>query len=800
MGQDQITQLLQQGIAAARGNQADVARGIFQQVLTLDPRNEVAWAWLANMARNDRERLLFLRKLLEVNPQSEYALKQLASMGIDPESVLQPPEQSAVPMLDDTRYARVQQAVDDFLRLYTPEPADRLAIDWVRGPRKRYADRGVQQLRRVVYGVAGLVVLLVAAGIIFVLMQIDFTGSEGQQVARSTRIPTDTPVPTLTPTPGGATPTPIRTPLYESTAIADLRNAGTPYGISTVTPMFPRPNPDVERIVEEAIDYYTIGQYQTTADMLSEERERSEPACYPYVVYYEALSYAHMGEFARAESVLEWARTYQAPRPYESCQGSALVTAGIAEVAYLQNPASMTALNLSEQALDVLPEFIPAVLTKGRAQLAMGQVSEAWITANRALETHPQDTNLLLLAAQTELARDQALTALDYIGQALYVDPDLLPALHLQAEAYLTLAQNEVDAARRLQAYGFAVRSAQLIQQYYEGDPLGYLYLAQARIGEGNTDMAETALSRILAVADDLPDAVQDIVDMAYRLRGELRFRQGRFAAARDDLEQYATRLTAPDAGALEMLVQSALETNEFNTARQWIAYLLTRQPENPRYVLWQVQLQVELCTLYPDALTCQYADALDTLSDDFVMGLDADRQRAEALSYRAQARYHTVIRQRAALDDDEREAELRQALADTAQALAIRESVLDHYYRGLLFEELGEPVQAFEEYRWVAYWDAQYDYPFTDSDFAERLAVMADEAREGMDEVVIQVTPPTPPPDTPEPTGEAPEETATPEETNAPLATATPSASATPRGTATPTPEPTPISPAPIP
>ncbi len=716
-------------------------------------------------------------------------------MGIDLESVQQPPEKSAVPLLDDARYARVQSGVDDFLRRYTPEPADRLSITWQRGTRRRYADRGVQQLRRVVYAAAALVFVLVAAGIVFALMQVDFSGSGGEQVAFATRVPTNSPVPTLTPTPGGATPTPIRTLLYEPTVIAEQRNAGTPDGISSPTPMFPRPNADVERVVQDAVDHYTIGAYQTAADLLSEERERSEPGCYPYVVYYEALSYAQMGQFARAENVLEWARTYQSPRPYESCQGSALISAGFAEVAYLQNPASQTALNLSEQALDVLPGFVSAVLTKGRVQLAMGQVSEAWITVNRALETNPQDTNLLLLAAQTELARDQALTALDYIGRALYVDPDLLPALYLQAEAYLTLAESEIDAARRLQAYGFAVQSAQLIQRYYEGDPRGYLYLAQARIGENNADMAETALTRILAVADDLPDSAQDTIDAAYRLRGELRFRQGRFTAALDDLEQYATRLSAPDPDAVEILVRSALETGDFTTARQWIAYLRTRESANDRYTLWEVQLQVELCTLYPDALTCQYANALDTLSDDFVMGLDSDRLRAEALSYRAQARYHIVIRQRAALDDDERESELRQALEDTAQALAIRESMLDRYYRGRLFDALEDPMRAFEQYRWVAFWDAQYDYPFTGSDFEARLAAAARAAREGMEEVVVVVTPPTPPPDTPEPTGEAPDGTATPDETGTPAAiTATPAASATPRGTATPTPEPTAI------
>src|SRR5215813_6161482 len=70
---EQAKELRRQGIAAAKAGQKDQARQLLQQSLRLDPKSEVGWLWLASVANDERERLFYLHKLLEINPNNEMA-------------------------------------------------------------------------------------------------------------------------------------------------------------------------------------------------------------------------------------------------------------------------------------------------------------------------------------------------------------------------------------------------------------------------------------------------------------------------------------------------------------------------------------------------------------------------------------------------------------------------------------------------------------------------------------------------------------------------------------------------------
>ncbi len=85
-------------------------------------------------------------------------------------------------------------------------------------------------------------------------------------------------------------------------------------------------------------------------------------------------------------------------------------------------------MTYSEQALaaSLDPPLAQASLTKARVQLAQGNMTEARDTVAQALEDWPEDTNLLLLAAQIELANNRPQEALGYVGKALYIEPALL--------------------------------------------------------------------------------------------------------------------------------------------------------------------------------------------------------------------------------------------------------------------------------------------------------------------------------------------------------------------------------------
>lgn len=729
MGQESLNQLLHQGIAAARGGQRDAARSILQNVVRMDPRNEIGWMWLSSVASDDSERLFCLKKLLEVNPQNEFALKGLRALGV--ESGRQGSEAlsgAVVPTLDEGKYARVLQAVDDFLRGYDPQPYGAADTSWTRKRRGRYAEGGAARLRQAMIAAALVMLVVLVAGGLIVIQATGVLEGEGQQISLlNTRVPSLTPRPTFTPTLGGPAPTefPASMAVPPTTIPRDLVR-GDPYALAEPTEIYPRVNASVARLVEEAVAHYWVGDYQTALAMLQEERERSEPHCYAALVYYEALSLAAMQDYQKANALLEWAQNYEPQRGFASCRGEPILLAGLAEIRYLQDNRSAAALDLATQALAQDSRLIPAVLTKARVELARGDRAAARGTVMPALVSRPSDLNLLVIAAEIEIADGQPASALEHVGRALTIDPALLPALKLQAEAYLRLAAQSQPGDRRTQYYGLGVRSAQALLLYYPGEPAGYLFLAEARLGEGNVDMAETALIRILDNAPGLPESAEAIIKRAYALHGELCYTSGRLGDAYGDFEKAATIGSgAVDAAIVERLVTIALREGDLSAAQGWLSQLLALDPSNRQYRLWQAQMFVETCSLYPDQLSCDYSGTLALLSDEFIAELPQEAQRADAYAYRAQAQYHQVMQRGAAAGQGRLALQL--ALNDNTQALLVRDDAVDQYIRALILEALDEPVRALESYQWVSYWGDLYRYPFHDKSYEQRVAAVAE-------------------------------------------------------------------------
>lgn len=750
MGQESLNQLLHQGIAAARAGQRETARTILQNVVRLDPRNEIGWMWLSSVAADDSERLFCLRKLVEINPANEFALKGLRALGVEP---ARPAGEYAggtvVPTLDEARYARVIQAVDEFLRRYQGQPAaDEGTIAWSHKRRGRYAESGAKRLRQAMAAAAVLLVALAMAGGFLIIRATGVLEGGGEQLAQAiTRVPTLTPRPTLTPTQGGPTPTDFPEPMaVPPTEIPKGLVAGDPFGLAEPTEIYPAPHPNVARVVQEAAGHYTVGDYQTARDLLRAERERSGQHCYPMLVYYEALSLAALKNYQEAIDLLEWAQTYRPERGYSTCEGKPIILAGLAEVLYQQNPRSQRALGLATQALQQDENLVQAAVTKARLELALDEVTAARGTVTQALVKHPHDLNLLVVAAEVELAGNQPIAALNHLGHALYLDPALLPALHLQAQTYLRLAE-ESAGVRRMQYYGLAVRSAQTLLLYYPGEPAGYLYLAQARLGENNQQMAETALSRILENADSLPSEADTIIWQASKLRGMLRFTQGRYQEAQDDLLQAAFQPDgALDAQVGELLVKIGLNTGDYTNAQTWVSQLAAANPQNSTYQLWQAQLLVEVCALYGE-LSCDYAAMLEKLSDSFIGTLPDKLQQAEALSLRAQAQYHLTLQRQGqgTTSAGQGRLSLQLALNDLTQAMLVRDDPVDQYYRGLILEALKEPVRAIESYRWLLFWSQWYRYPFADQEFEARVAEVEAQAKVWLEEQERPTATPTP-------------------------------------------------------
>lgn len=66
--QPSLSEILQQGMNAARDGKKAQARALFQQVVEAEPDNERAWYWLASVMDTDDERVYALGKVLQINP------------------------------------------------------------------------------------------------------------------------------------------------------------------------------------------------------------------------------------------------------------------------------------------------------------------------------------------------------------------------------------------------------------------------------------------------------------------------------------------------------------------------------------------------------------------------------------------------------------------------------------------------------------------------------------------------------------------------------------------------------------
>ncbi|NPA72175.1 MAG: tetratricopeptide repeat protein [Gammaproteobacteria bacterium] len=88
----QERQLLSQGITAAKQGRKKDAIALFKQVLKINPRNVHAWLWIGYLVEDAQAREYCARKVLEIEPYNQYAIRMLPNADLQPES-RQPREQ-----------------------------------------------------------------------------------------------------------------------------------------------------------------------------------------------------------------------------------------------------------------------------------------------------------------------------------------------------------------------------------------------------------------------------------------------------------------------------------------------------------------------------------------------------------------------------------------------------------------------------------------------------------------------------------------------------------------------------------
>ena len=87
-------QLLDQAIAAAQAGNRRNALGLLAQVVELDPRNETAWLWLAELVETDHQRIDCLERVLSINSDNPLAQQRLRTLTLKAPAPTTPPHET----------------------------------------------------------------------------------------------------------------------------------------------------------------------------------------------------------------------------------------------------------------------------------------------------------------------------------------------------------------------------------------------------------------------------------------------------------------------------------------------------------------------------------------------------------------------------------------------------------------------------------------------------------------------------------------------------------------------------------
>ncbi|MEP6987030.1 MAG: tetratricopeptide repeat protein, partial [Chloroflexota bacterium] len=320
MASDQAKELRKQGIAAAKAGQADQARQLLQQSLRIDPQNEASWLWLVSLAKDQREKMFYLNRLLEINPNNEMGLQALKALGMTKDQLVNQvsslpsrPDNRAniaassqtpgIPIPDEQRITQLQDEVDamiqDYLIRRETQPT---TIQWVQKTKGRAGERDIWGLRAAIAGgvAAGIVVFLLAGygiiwntpalrGIVFVPTP-TLTYTPRPPTATATATPGDTPTPSPTPR-LTSTPSPTVPPQVPNGNVAP----------PLPTKVFP---PAFAKGVQGAIVLIDHARYDEALPTLKVEITSVANSFDPAPYYYSALALIGQKQYSDAKQTM----------------------------------------------------------------------------------------------------------------------------------------------------------------------------------------------------------------------------------------------------------------------------------------------------------------------------------------------------------------------------------------------------------------------------------------------------------------------------------------------------------------
>jgi tetratricopeptide (TPR) repeat protein len=331
----------------------------------------------------------------------------------------------------------------------------------------------------------------------------------------------------------------------------------------------------------------------------------------------------------------------------------------------------------AELAIESDPLLVPAYIALARRHEIAENYDEALRILNDALD-NPElkaDVNLLVERGEVYFQQGEIDLAAQEAYTALYIDPTVEDAYLLQIKT--ALAQGDP---------GLAVIYAQNYLFFYPGSAEGYKLLGDARIAEGNVELALTAYDQALA-AEDVTGATLP----ALLARAQLAMQQRRYDQARQDYTE-AFELT-DDPAIRAQRMQAAFLAGNTGTA------LTDAENLQGTGVLPDSEINLLRARILIDN-----ADEDDTDDLNEALGLLNNSTLpvdVQPIGDEYQARAQFLL------------GNYSNALSEVDTALAAAETGSRRFLRGQVLEALERPDEAIRDYEWVLAWSEIYAYPF---------------------------------------------------------------------------------------
>ncbi|MEZ5525723.1 MAG: PEP-CTERM system TPR-repeat protein PrsT [Pseudomonadales bacterium] len=268
---------------------------------------------------------------------------------------------------------------------------------------------------------------------------------------------------------------------------------------------------------------------------------------------YAAIGHAQLGKHQVVDARESFEQALQ-------LKVSANAKVGLARVALLEQKVDK-ALNLLDEALELAPDNLDALLSKSQALAAKGQLNEAIEPLDHALTLQKRLQNARLMRAELYIRTNQLDKARAEAKTLIKQNPN-------NALAHFTLARLQLNDHE----YAKAQTSAEKALRTAPNHPMSQFILGAAHYAQQNYQQAQLYLEKFISA--------QPYNLIGNRLLGAIYLQQGAAEQTVELLQNFTANTDIEDAQLLSLLGQAYLQTGNYSEGTESLNRALALAPE----------------------------------------------------------------------------------------------------------------------------------------------------------------------------------------------------------------------------